>query len=120
MVGRRKRQPAGADAGQPGAGASVIYQATLGSGGAVMKVQPPITQAQAEALRRNGDEVVVCGPNMAANRARARDIEHNANGSYKRCPPHPSAGPHALPHYQPDPRPPNGHTFYETPNRHAF
>ena len=25
----------------------------------------------------------------------------------------------ALPHYQPDPRPPSGHTFYETSNRRA-
>ena len=28
-----------------------------------------------------------------------------------------NAGPLALPHHQPDPRPPDGHTFYETPNR---
>jgi hypothetical protein len=93
---------------------------TLGAAGTVVRVQPPITQAQAEALRQNGGEVVVCGPNLAANRALAQAIEHNANGHYKRCPPHQNAGPHALPHYQPDPRPPTGHTFYETPNRHAF
>jgi hypothetical protein len=92
----------------------------LGAAGAVVRVQPPILQPQAEALRRQGREVVVCGPNLAANRALAQAIEHDANGSYKRCPPHPNAGPHALPHYQPDPRPPAGHTFYETLNRHAF
>ena len=43
-----------------------------------------------------------------------------ANGNPKRCPPHPNAGVHALPHYQPDPRPPDGHTFYETTNLKAF
>ena len=41
----------------------------------------------------------------------ARDIEHNANGPYKRCGPHPWVGQNGLPHYQPDPRPPTGHTF---------
>jgi hypothetical protein len=111
MGGRRKRQPPRAGARQPTAVAPTIHEATLGAAGAVVRVQPPITQAQAEALRRNGGEVVVCGPDPGANRALARDLEQNANGSYKRCPPHANAGPHALPHYQPDPRPPQGHTF---------
>jgi hypothetical protein len=34
-----------------------------------------ITQAQAEARRRAGDDVVVCGPNLALNRALAKTIE---------------------------------------------
>jgi hypothetical protein len=119
MGGGRKRKPAAAP--QPKAVVALtIYQATLGPAGAVVRVQPAIVQAQAEALRRNGGEVVVCGPNRDANRALAQAIEHNANGHWKRCPPHRNAGPHALPHFQPDPRPPAGHTFYETPNRHAF
>ena len=124
MGGGRKRQPAGADAQQPAAVAPTIYKASLGNAGAVVK-EPhqdptPITQVQAEELRRSGGEVVVCGPDLAKNRALAQAIEKGANGTYKRCPPHTNAGPHALPHYQPDPRPPQGHTFYETPNRHAF
>src|SRR5438105_2075168 len=84
-----------------------IFEATLGAGGAVVKGQV-ITHAQAEARRKAGRDVVVCGPSLAANRTQARVIERNANGSAKRCPPHAGAGPNALPHYQPDPRPPAG------------
>jgi hypothetical protein len=95
-----------------------IFEATLGPGGSVVRGRT-INQSQAEVRRANGDDVVVCGPDLAANRGLARIIEVNANGSAKRCPPHANAGPDALPHYQPDPRPPAGHTFYETPNRHT-
>jgi hypothetical protein len=59
----------------------------------------------------------VCGKDLAANRDLAKTIEHAANGTYKRCPPHANAGADALPHYQPNSRPPAGHTFYETTNR---
>jgi hypothetical protein len=96
-----------------------IYAATLGANGAVVK-GAAVTQAQAEAMRQLGQDIVVCGPSLAANRRLAGTIERNANGTAKRCPPHVNAGPHALPHYQPDPRPPAGHSFYETPNRKAF
>jgi hypothetical protein len=86
MGGGRKRKPA---AQQPKAAATpTIYEATLGGAGAVVRVQPAITQVEAEALRRNGGDVVVCGADMAANRALAQTIERNANGTYKRCPPH--------------------------------
>src|SRR5436305_395285 len=95
-----------------------IYVAVLGPNGAVTKGQA-ITQAQAEARRKVGQDIVVCGPNLAENRNLAKTIESNANGNYKLCPPHANAGPLALPHFQPDPRPPAGHSFYETPNRHA-
>src|SRR5215472_12269568 len=96
----------------------LIFEASLGLRGAVIK-GAAITQAEAEARRKAGRDVVVCGPDLAANRRLAGTIEANANGKVKRCPPHSSAGPHALPHYQPDPRPPEGHTFYETPHRKA-
>jgi hypothetical protein len=79
-----------------------------------------IDQPQAEAERRAGRDVVVCGPSLVANRTLAKAIEQSANGSWKLCPPHLNAGPYALPHAQPDPRPPAGHTFHETPNRKAF
>jgi len=114
------KKKAGAEAPPPGQVAvPQIYQATLGPNGRVVK-GPAITQAQAEALRKAGEHVVVCGPNLAQNQRLARAIELNANGTAKRCPPHKNAGPMALPHYQPDPRPPDGHTFYETPNRKAM
>src|SRR5688500_18248174 len=93
-----------------------IYEATLGTGGRVIK-GAQITQDQAETLRKSGQDVVVCGPNLAMNRALAKPIEQNANGSWKPCPPHRNLGPYVLPHCQPDPRTPEGHTFYETPSR---
>lgn len=97
----------------------LIYEATLGANGAVTRGKA-ITQTDAESRRRNGLDVVVCGKDLGANRRLAYQIESRANGTVKRCPPHPNAGNHALPHFQPDPRPPDGHTFYETPNRKAF
>jgi hypothetical protein len=96
-----------------------IREATLGANGAVHK-GAIITKAQAEARRSAGLDVVVCGPDLSSNRQLAQQIELNANGPYKRCPPHANAGAHALPHCQPDPRGPHGHTFYETPHRKAF
>src|SRR5208282_409867 len=95
-----------------------ILEASLGTNGSVVK-GPAITQAQAEVRRKAGQDVVVCGSDLASNRGLAQAIERSANGSVKRCPPHASSGSSALPHYQPDPRPPAGHTFYETPNRKA-
>jgi hypothetical protein len=99
----------------------LIYEATLGANGAVIRVQPPTSQAQAIAIRQNDGNVVVCGPNKTANSLMARDIEQAANGHWKRCNPHINAGPNALPHYQPDPRGQTiGHTFYETAARHPL
>lgn len=95
-----------------------VFSASRGSNGAVDK-GIRLTHTQAEARRRSGQDVVVCGADLSANRLLAGLIERNANGKTKRCPPHINAGPRALPHYQPDPRPPDGHTFYETPNRKA-
>src|SRR5690349_10810317 len=96
----------------------LIYEATLGQDGRVNRGKL-VDEAAAIALRRQGLDVVVCGDDIRKNRQLADTIERTANRSAKRCPPHPNAGPRALPHYQPDPRPPAGHTFYETPNRKA-
>ena len=108
-----KKQAASAPAFTPS-----IHEATLGANGSVKK-GIAVTQFQAEALRKAGKDVVVCSSDLAANRALAQSIEMSANGKYKCCPPHASAGAHALPHFQPVARPPAGHTFYETPNRKA-
>jgi hypothetical protein len=102
----------------PTAAAPQIHEASLGRRGSVVKGRS-ITQAEAEARRKAGEDVVVCGPNLGANRRLAGEIERNANGKVKLCPPDDKAGPNSLPHWQPDPRPPDGHTFYETPNRKA-
>ncbi len=95
-----------------------IYEAMLGNAGSVKK-GVPITQTQAEERRRNGLDVVVCGSNRGANRRLAGLIERNAVKKAKCCPPHLSAGGRSLPHWQPDPRPPDGHSFYETDNLKA-
>ena len=96
-----------------------IFEARLLAKGGVQKVREiPLTSAIA--LRQSGHDVVVCGGELAANRAVAESIEQQANGRWKRCPPHASAGSNALPHYQPEVRGPAGHTFYETPRRKAL
>ena len=121
MARRRNKPQQGARAGPQPVAPQLIYEATRGANGAVIRVQPPINQAQAIAIRQNDGNVVVCGPNKTANSGMARDIEQAANGHWKRCKPHINAGPNALPHYQPDPRGQTvGHTFYETNTKHPL
>lgn len=93
-----------------------IFEATLGDEGAVHGGRR-LSQRAAEERRRNGLNVVVCGDDVAANIGLAAQIEHNANGRVMRSAAHVYLGRLALPHYQPDPRPPLGHTFYETPTK---
>ncbi len=95
-----------------------VYAATLGTNGRVIKGDK-LTPVQAEARRKAGEDVVVCGSNTTTNRQMAMAIEKAANGPCKICPPHINAGPNALPHCQPLSRPPEGHTFYETEKRKA-
>lgn len=99
--------------------APTIHEAELASGpsGAVLRGRE-IDVDSAVARRRAGSNVVVCGPDRKANRSLAYAIE-SAVGPCQRSDPHGKAGPQALPHYQPDPRPPEGHTFYETERRKA-
>jgi hypothetical protein len=122
-MAKRPPKPASPSAALPGSGSTApgprIFEAVRLSTGGVKK-GAPLSQSQAQARRKAGHDVVVCGADLKGNRRLAGVIERGANGNAKRCPPHPSAGPKALPHYQPDPRPPGGHTFYETPNRKAL
>ncbi len=108
--------PAPAAAKPPG---PTIHEAELESGatGRVL-CGAEIDFAAAVTRRRAGQDVVVCGSDVNANRRQAYAIEM-AVGGCKRGEPHDLAGPFALPHYQPDPRPPEGHTFYETARRKA-
>ena len=93
-----------------------IFEATLGTNGAVHQGHT-IDLATAIERRRNGLDIVICGPNSGANRRLAGHIERTANGNVALEYPHRSAGVKALPHWQPDPRPPRGHSFYETEHR---
>jgi len=121
MARARPKPKKEAKAEPPPVALQFIYEATLGKNGAVIRVQPPITQAEAILIRQNDGNVVVCGPDKTANSVTARDIEQAANGQRKRCKPHINAGPNALPHYQPDPRGQTiGHTFYETDTKYPL
>src|SRR5262245_53568162 len=97
--------------------ASKIFKATRGSRGRAIR-GAEIPEAEAVTTRRAGGDIVVCGWHLRANRNLARRIE-SAVGPCKRQDPHRSAGPYALPHYQQITPPPEGHSFYETPNRKA-
>jgi len=112
-----KRSKAATPAPQAAAEEAVpptIHEAECASGpsGAV-EYGAEIDFARAVARRQAGGDVVVRGNNLRANRTLARSIESTV-GPYEREEPHEDAGPQALPHFQPDPRPPAGHTFYET------
>ncbi len=86
-----------------------------GSGGVLRG--KALTRAEAITRRRNGDDVVGCGPDPFDNAREAHAIE-SAIGPCKPDGPHVDvAGVKALPHFQPKTRPPEGHTFYEVPTR---
>src|SRR4051794_34179393 len=98
--------------------APTVHRARRGSLGRVIR-GAEITEAEAVADYAAGNDVVVCGENTAANRALAQAIA-NAVGPNRRGVPHTkTAGTYALPHFQTDPRPPDGHVFYETANKKA-
>lgn len=110
---KKSRPPSASDSSGP---QPKIYRASLGTGGDVIRGDQ-ITETEAIAERQAGKDVVVCGENMMDNRDVAERIEQKANGACKPCPPHHAMGPGAMFHFQPDPRPPEGHTFYETATR---
>jgi hypothetical protein len=88
-----------------------------GGGGAIL-YGPEIELDAAVARRQAGEDVVVRGDDVKANRRLAGAIE-SAVGPCFRSDPHRQAGPLALPHFQQDQAPPGGHTFYETDKRKA-
>lgn len=107
MAAKKKPPPMGA---KP----PTIHEAELASGpsGAVLK-GAVIDVAAAVARRKQELNVVVCGDGHKMNKATARTIEA-AVGRYMMQGPHDTAGPLALPHFQQEDPPPEGHTFYET------
>src|SRR2546428_6812832 len=94
-----------------------IYEAMLASGPSGFVVKgAEIDLPTAIARRRAGDDVVVCGDDLRANRNLARAIEAGAGIPTRPQEPHKNAGPHALPHFHQESRSVGGHTFYETNN----
>jgi hypothetical protein len=100
--------------------APTIHEAERAGGpsGAVLR-GIEIDFATAVSRRRSGQDVVVCGDDVNANRRLAEQIE-GAVGPYVRMAPHRRhAGPRALPHCQQQDPSHLGHSFYETPNLRA-
>ncbi len=77
-----------------------------------------ITEAEAIAARQAGRDIVVCDGAVKDNRRLAGRIESAVGPSFRQDP-HESAGPYALPHFQQEMPPPEGHSFYETDNKKA-
>ena len=88
-----------------------IFKAVIGTGGDILR-GAELSESDAIAERKAGRDVVVCGQDLGDNRDVARKIETAANGNCVEHPPHSSAGPGSLFHFQPDRRPPEGHSFF--------
>jgi hypothetical protein len=82
----------------------------------VRKQGDPIDIATAVQERQNGNDVVVCGSDVVANMRVGQEIESRATGNrFKFDRAHVNRGRFALSHFQPNPRPPAGPTFVESP-----
>ncbi len=93
-----------------------IHEATRVPGG--VRRGAALSPAQADARRRAGLDVVVCGQDTSANCLVARGIEAAVGACYHDGP-HAAGELQALPHWQQRTPPPHGHTFYETHVRKA-
>jgi hypothetical protein len=115
MAAKKRPHPA-----PPAEGLPKIYEATRASGPSGAVIQgAEIDLAAAVERRRAGEDIVVCGGPLKANRKLAREIE-SAVGPCERQEPHAvKAGNLALPHFQQTDRTTEGHSFYETDNRKA-
>src|SRR6266851_507077 len=92
-----------------------VYEATCAMDGSdAVDKGTQLTRSQAEARRRTGLDIVVCGPDPFANSRFARAIESAVTLSTGRCIFHsPHLGPLSLPHWQQNTPPPIGHSFFE-------
>jgi hypothetical protein len=112
-------KPAEASATEPPK--PTIHEAELASGasGGVYR-GAEIDLATAVARRQNGENVLVCGDDLKANRRLAEQVEAVV-GPYVRSAPHKRyADPRALPHFQQQNAEHEGHTFYETAQQKAI
>ena len=96
---------------------SICFASATAPNGAVYR-GPACTKAQAIAFRNAGNGIVVCDGLTADNRKLAKEIEEAVvgTGNAREDPAHViSAGPDALPHFQPRVRPPAGHSVLPKP-----
>ena len=105
----------------PGPPPPEVYEATCATDGSdAVDRGRLLTRAEAEARRRAGLNIVVCGPDEGANWQLARAIEAAASRTGQPPKPHGAhGGPLSLPHWQQRTPPPVGHSFYETLYRKA-
>jgi hypothetical protein len=73
-----------------------------------------LTTEEAAERRRDGQDIVVRGPNLDANRELARSVEALVGPPSRPQLPHKTIGSRALPHFHQLSRNPEGHSFYET------
>ena len=100
---------------------TICFASAIGPNGAVYR-GAGCSKAQAVAYRTAGNDIVVCDGPTAENRKLAKEIEEAVVGvgNAKEDPAHViTAGPDALPHFQPKVRPPDGHGFFETNTQKA-
>jgi len=100
----------------------ICAASATGPNGAVYR-GPICNLGQAVTLRKAGKDVVVCDGTLAENRDLAKQIEESVVGFgnvLEHAPHMTIAGPQALPHFQPNHRPPQGHTFFETTTQKAI
>jgi hypothetical protein len=91
-----------------------VYEAMLASGpSGLVECGSQLTDEQAVERRRQGLNIVVCGPDGKANRAKARRIEEGVGVPVIDEPRHQNAGPYSLRHFHQACRSPEGHSFYE-------
>jgi hypothetical protein len=95
-----------------------VYQATRASLGKVVR-GAELTVEQAIVERKAQRDIVVCGGGTVPNRVLAGQIENAVGPATRPQAPHTYLGPYALPHFQQEFPPPQGHSFYETDQRKA-
>src|SRR5262245_33648822 len=91
-----------------------IFEATCATDGSdAVDRGKQLTRAEAEARRRAGLDIVVCGSNEGANWQLAREIETAISPTGQKPKPHgPHLGSPSLPHWQQRGKIPPGHSFY--------
>jgi hypothetical protein len=105
---------------EPSRPATIVHEAQRTfDGSGVVLWGAELTPDEAADRRRRGEDIVVRGNDLAANRAQARAVEAMVGMPSRPQFPHPSAGRHALPHFHQLSRSPTGHSFYETPRLKA-
>ncbi len=95
-----------------------IHRATRGSLGRVIR-GAEVSEREAVAVYGAGGDVEVCDGAADENRRVAQRIANAVGPNQRQVPHQKQAGPYALPHFQPNPRPPEGHVFYETEHKKA-